>query len=125
MGTRKFREVRFTDLAIEDLESILDYFEKAYLPARGQACIKKLVSRTERLARFPNSGRVVPEYGLPWIREVIVPPYRMVYRNDLGHIQIIRVQRSEKLLRFKKSPKLPLAEINVFIKGVRSERRTK
>jgi toxin ParE1/3/4 len=35
-----------------------------------------------RLADFPESGRIVPEFGDPTIREVIRRPCRIVYRVD-------------------------------------------
>lgn len=34
------------------------------------------------LGQFPFSGRVVPEFGDPTIRELILDPYRIVYRVD-------------------------------------------
>ena len=36
----------------------------------------------ERLAQFPESGRMVPEFEDPMIREVIRKPCRIVYRID-------------------------------------------
>ncbi|MCF8111459.1 MAG: type II toxin-antitoxin system RelE/ParE family toxin [Desulfobacteraceae bacterium] len=47
----------------------------------------------ERLVDFPESGRIVPEFGDPGIREVIRKPFRIVYRvrNDTNAVEIIRV----------------------------------
>lgn len=47
----------------------------------------------ERLANFPHSGRVVPEFGDPAIREVIHRPCRVVYRvkESKSVIEIARV----------------------------------
>jgi toxin ParE1/3/4 len=39
-----------------------------------------LMSETDRLTEFPESGRVVPEYRNDDIREIIFRPYRIVYR---------------------------------------------
>ena len=44
-----------------------------------------LISRTRLLARSPELGRVVPEFGDADIREIIVSSYRIVYR--LNHSQ--------------------------------------
>lgn len=51
-----------------------------------------LVSRTKVLAQFPELGRVVPEFGNPAIREIIVRSYRIVYRvrHAEGRVEIIR-----------------------------------
>jgi plasmid stabilization system protein ParE len=47
-----------------------------------------LVSHTKRLADFPEMGRVVPEFGDPAIREIVVRSYRVVYRVDHGDCRI-------------------------------------
>jgi toxin ParE1/3/4 len=51
-----------------------------------------LVSHTKALARFPELGRVVPEFGDAFIREIIVRSYRIVYRLDHSKrsIEVIR-----------------------------------
>ena len=41
---------------------------------------RSLLEAVERLAAFPESGRIVPEFGDPNIREVIRKPCRIVYR---------------------------------------------
>ena len=45
--------------------------------------LRKRAERTlRRLTRFPESGRLIPEFpDLPF-REVIVPPYRFSYRRE-------------------------------------------
>ena len=43
--------------------------------------LRRLVAAVGRLREFPESGRVVPERNTPEIREVIVQPYRVVYRR--------------------------------------------
>jgi hypothetical protein len=44
-------------------------------------------------------GRIVPEFGQSFLRENIHPPLRIVYRRSTNRLQIIRVWRSERLLR--------------------------
>ena len=34
------------------------------------------------LADFPESGRIVPEFGIPTLREIICPRFRIVHRVD-------------------------------------------
>jgi plasmid stabilization system protein ParE len=51
--------------------------------------VGRLVSATERLATFPESGRAVPEVPRADFREVIHAPYRIVYRlvgSDQIHV---------------------------------------
>jgi toxin ParE1/3/4 len=56
----------------------------------------RIVSAVERLQMFPESGRVVPERNVPEIREVIVAPYRVVYRLRPGIVEIATVFRSSR-----------------------------
>ena len=56
----------------------------AYIRRDNPAAARKLRLRAERslrqLSRYPESGRLIPEFpDLPY-REVIVPPYRFFYR---------------------------------------------
>jgi len=41
-----------------------------------------LISKTRLLGQFPELGRVVPEFGHPMLREIIVRAYRVIYRVD-------------------------------------------
>jgi len=62
-------------------------------PAAAARFVQSLFKVVERLADFPESGRVVPEFGDPAIREVIRKPCRIVYRIDRPNrnVQIVRV----------------------------------
>jgi plasmid stabilization system protein ParE len=51
----------------------------------------------ERLQMFPESGRVVPERNEKEIREIIVRPYRIVYRVRPGYVEIATVFRASRL----------------------------
>jgi len=53
--------------------------------------VQRLVAAVERLAMFPNSGRVVPEFGDPVIREVLWRNYRLVYRVLGQNVEIVTV----------------------------------
>ena len=62
-------------------------------PSAAEIFIDSLFQVVERLADFPESGRMVPEFGDPAIREVIRSPCRIVYRvNSRKHsVEIVRV----------------------------------
>ena len=51
-----------------------------------------LISRTRLLAQSPALGRLVPEFADPFIREIIVRSYRVVYRLDDSRclVEVIR-----------------------------------
>ncbi|MGE3371883.1 MAG: type II toxin-antitoxin system RelE/ParE family toxin, partial [Dehalococcoidia bacterium] len=46
---------------------------------------------------FPESGRVVPELNVHELREVVVKPYRVVYRYRAGVVEIVTVFRASRL----------------------------
>ncbi len=97
MARRK--TIEFAESAVVDLEDIRDWYADQQAPAVGKRLVGEVVAQTERLAEFPESGRIVPEFGLANLREIIYPPFRIVYRVDVVRIWIIRVWRSERLLK--------------------------
>ena len=70
--------VFWTDAALGQLESIRDYFAQTS-PEYAQRLVERLVNRSERIAAFPRSGRMVPEYEIDEVRQVIEGPYRIIY----------------------------------------------
>lgn len=62
-------------------------------PSTAKRFVKSLFQAVERVADFPKSGRIVPEFGDPAIREVIRRPCRIVCRIDSleSSVQIVRV----------------------------------
>ena len=57
---------------------------------------RRIVAAVERLQAFPESGRIVPERNVPEIREVVVAPYRVVYRLRQGRVEIATVFRGSR-----------------------------
>jgi len=58
----------------------------------------ELISQTDRLLEFPESGRIVPEYANDDIRELIFRPYRLVYRvnHERKLCEIARIWHSAR-----------------------------
>ena len=88
----------FAESAIADLESIRDWYIEQGVPDVGERLIGDIVASIERLAEHPDMGRIVPEFDQPFLRELVRPPFRIVYRRDARHVRIVRVWRSERLL---------------------------
>lgn len=91
-------KVVWTDLAIEDLRSIHDFISKDS-KLYADKFIEKLVSRAEQLLDYPQSGRIVPEFGQDNIRELIEGNYRIIFKVKEGHVGIVRVHHSARLLK--------------------------
>lgn len=91
--------IEFAESAVGDLEEILAWHVDQDVPEACKRLVGEVVAQVERLADFPESGRIVPEFELPQLREIIYPPFRIVYRIDGVRISIIRVWRSERVLK--------------------------
>jgi toxin ParE1/3/4 len=86
-------EVRWTDRAVEDLAAIKAFIGQES-PAYALAVVGRLYQAVGQLAQFPDSGRIVPEQTRPEIRELVRPPYRIVYRRRPDLVEILLVFRS-------------------------------
>jgi plasmid stabilization system protein ParE len=90
------REVLFSESAITDLESVREFYREQPVPHVGDRLVAEIVGSIEQLADLPDSGRIVPEFERPWLRELIHSPFRIVFRLDDDAIRIVRVWRSER-----------------------------
>ncbi len=82
--------IRWTRLALADLVAIREYIATDN-PTAADAMVTAVRDAVERLADFPQSGRIVPERRVQGYREVIVAPYRIVYTVVGGDVRILRV----------------------------------
>ena len=91
-------ELRWHPEAVADLEAACAYVARDS-PAAARALARRMLVAVERLAEFPHSGRAVPEAGDDAIREVLVSPYRVIYRILGVDVQIVMVHHSAQALR--------------------------
>ena len=84
--------------AYGDLEEIKEYYEEEGVPQAGERFIKLILDHIQTLIDNPDIGRVVPEFEDERIRELIHPPFRVVYLRELDSIHVVRMWRSERLL---------------------------
>ena len=90
--------IRFAESAITDIEAIGDWYAEQGVADVGDQLIRQIVIRIEALADHPEMGRIVPEFSQPFLRELIQPPFRIVYRTEPNLVRVVRVWRSERLL---------------------------
>ncbi len=90
--------IRFAESALADLESKRIWYAEQDVPEVDERLIGEIVASIEALADHPDMGRIVPEFDQPFLRELIRPPFRIVYRRDPKHVRVVRVWRSERLL---------------------------
>lgn len=85
--------------ALADLKDVRAWYAEEGVPEVGDRLVREVLERLEALKTHPLLGREVPEFRQPFLRELIVPPFRVVYRHDGDRIRVVRVWRSERLLR--------------------------
>ena len=90
--------IRFAESAVADLEALRAWYAEQGVPDVGDRLVDELITRIEALSHHPRSGRMVPEFERPRLREVVHPPFRIVYREDPMHLRIVRIWRSERPL---------------------------
>jgi toxin ParE1/3/4 len=89
-------KVRFTPSARTQFLAAIAYIYREN-PDAARAFRHKTQKVLSRLQRFPQSGRVLPEFpDLPF-REVIVPPYRFFYRTREKTVWIVAVWHGAQL----------------------------
>ena len=75
-----------------DLKELTSYIAESH-PQASSRFVRNVFHTIEHLAAFPRSGRVVPEFGVQMIREVIRKPCRVVYRviDEKETVEIVRL----------------------------------
>jgi toxin ParE1/3/4 len=65
---------------------------------RAEAFGYHLIKATDKLQSFPEIGRIVPEYEVPTIREIIIRSRRIIYRvnHERKLVEIVRVWHSAR-----------------------------
>ena len=90
--------VEFAKSAEDDLLDTVAWHTSQKVPEVGKRLVAAVLERVAQLALFPDSGKIVPEFDTPWLRELEMPPYRIVYRRDDAVVTVVRVWRSERLM---------------------------
>lgn len=90
--------IEISESAIVDFQEIRAWYEEQDAAEVGERLIAHVLDRVESLSEHPDLGRMVPEFEQTWLRELIQPPFRIVYKRERDAVQIVRVWRSERLL---------------------------
>ena len=90
------RRVLFTAAAREQFLAALSYIA-ADDPVAACRLRERAGAALARLADFPESGRVLPEFPELPFREVVVPPYRFFYRVKDDAVWVVAAWHSAQL----------------------------
>ena len=83
-------KVHWTETAQAHLRAIHAYIAQDS-PNFAKRTVDRLTRRSLQIAKFPFSGRRVPEYDIDPIREVFEGFYRVIYRIKPDQIDVIAV----------------------------------
>lgn len=85
-------DLNWSPSAQTDLKQISAYIAQDD-PEAARRFMQGIFHVIERLQTLPLSGRIVPEFNTPEIREIIRRPCRVVYRisKERKTVQIVRV----------------------------------
>ena len=91
-------KISISNSAFHDLENIKSYYQSEAVPHIGEEYVIAIIEHIQTLSDNPDIGRKVPEFDEEKIRELIHPPFRIVYLREEKRIYVIRVWRNERVL---------------------------
>ena len=89
--------IRWSPLSIDRVTEIALFIAKDKIGAADK-WIDSIFSAVEKLSKFPQSGRIVPEFKKEDIRELIHSNYRIIYQISQSEIEILTVRLDKQLL---------------------------
>jgi len=92
--------VVWTKTAEADLECIVDFIADGSIDA-AYTVFTRIREQGVTLANFPRKGRVVPElhlHGITQYHELVIPPWRIIYRIDGDTVYVTSVFDSRRNL---------------------------
>jgi len=99
-------QLLIAESAFNDLADVQAYYLEQGVSHIGDQFVTAIIKHIEVLIDHPEIGRIVPEFAQANIRELIYPPFRVVYWLDAETINVVRVWRSERLLQLPDTHKI-------------------
>lgn len=96
-------EVVWSPRVVDDVRAIATYIAEDSL-AYAKSVAQKIAASTRRLANFPLSGRIVPEFDQENIREVFAYNYRIIYRVEGETVTIAAVVHGKRPVELEVQP---------------------
>ena len=84
-------QVVWTHVAENDLKALIQYIA-ADRPQAALDILTTIKTKASTLKKTPEKGRIVPELqaqGISQYRELIIPPWRLVYRVETRQISVL------------------------------------
>jgi toxin ParE1/3/4 len=85
----------WSPLASDQVDDAVDYIA-ADDPAAALRWLERLLEHVASLRDYPDSGRVVPELQREDVREILVDPYRVMYRRTPEAVEVLAVRHAAR-----------------------------
>ena len=89
--------VHWTNRAKARLRLIYNYIAEDS-PKMALQVVDRVTARSQQLRDLPQSGRQVPEYNRPDIRELLERPYRIIYKIKTSQVDVLTVMHYRQVL---------------------------
>jgi addiction module RelE/StbE family toxin len=90
--------IYWTKTAQRDLVKIIKYIQADH-PKTASNIFEKIKEKTQELELFGERGRIIPELqiqGIMQYRELIIPPWRIMYRISMNTVYVLSVLDSRR-----------------------------
>lgn len=91
-------KITWSTIAVEQVREIASYLALDK-PSAAENWIEGIFESVDRLAGFPQSGRMVPEIKRNEIREIVQGSYRVIYKVQETQILILLVKAYRQKLK--------------------------
>ena len=92
------KKIIWAQTALIDLENLHDYISQDSSFYADVLC-SEILQAIDRLEKFPQLGRKVPEYNDDITREIIVNDYRIIYEITIFRVNILTIIHGARLLK--------------------------
>ncbi len=93
-------KVLWTENAIQDLLGIKAHIAQDSA-VQAEEWVAELYAAGENLSHFSSRGRIVPEFNMENLRELLIENYRLVYRVKSTIVEIITVFEGHRQIKAK------------------------
>lgn len=93
-------KVVWAEPALSDLDAIADYIALDN-PEAARELVQRIFKHVDQLEEHPRSGSKPQELKGWRYRQIVEPPCRIFYRQDVAQVYILHVMRAERLFNSK------------------------
>jgi toxin ParE1/3/4 len=90
-------KVAWTEHACAQLDAAMAFIARDR-PETATVWLERILGAGASLAELPDRGRVVPEAAREDVRELIISPYRLIYRRDAHSATVTMVVHERREL---------------------------